>query len=88
MPPGPADPAAARNFATTASTRSGSSPTISWPSSWIALRNEPVSAPPKYVTPTPHTPSSVSTSKVTIGRVAFGFSAASASGSSAGSATI
>ena len=73
MPPGPAEPAAARNFATTASTRSGSSPTISWPSSSIALLNEPVSAPPKYVTPTPDTPSSVSTSKVTIGRVPLVF---------------
>src|ERR1700730_523916 len=88
MPPGPAEPAAARNFATTASTRSGSSPTISAPSSSTALFKVPVSAPPKYVTPTPTTSSSVSTCKVTIGRVPFGFSAASASGSSAGSATI
>jgi hypothetical protein len=77
-----------RSFATTASTRSGSSPTVNAPSSSMALFNVPVSAPPKYVTPTPTTSSSVSTCKVTIGRVPFGFSAASASGSSAGSATM
>src|SRR6516164_5834163 len=88
MPPGPAEPAAARSFATTASTRNGSSPTISAPSSSIALLRVPVSAPPKYVTPSPTTPSSVFISTVTIGLVAFGFSAASASGSSAGKATI
>src|SRR6266404_5776701 len=88
MPPGPAEPAAARSFATTASTRSGSSPMVSAPSSSTALFRVPVSAPPKYVTPIPTTPSSVSTCSVTIGRVAFGFSAVSASGSSAGSATV
>jgi len=47
MPPGPAEPAAARSFAATASTRSGSSPTINAPSSSTALHNVPVSAPPK-----------------------------------------
>src|SRR6516164_7356472 len=45
MPPGPAEPAAARSFATTASTRNGSSPTISAPSSSIALLRVPVGAP-------------------------------------------
>jgi len=47
MPAGPEEPAAARNFAAIASTRSGSSPIVSAPSSSTACRKVRVSAPPK-----------------------------------------
>src|SRR5215469_12606115 len=88
IPAGPEPPAAARNFAATASMRNGSSPIARAPSSSTACRNVRVSALPKYVTPRPSTPSSVRTRNVTIGFVAFGFSEKPASGSSLGSATM
>jgi len=47
IPPGPAPPAAAASFAATASTRSGSSPIASAPSSSTARFKVAVSLPPK-----------------------------------------
>jgi len=47
IPAGPEPPAAPRNLAAIASTRSGSSPITSAPSSSTARFSEPVNAPPK-----------------------------------------
>src|SRR6266550_8421150 len=88
MPAGPDEPAASRNFRAIASTRSGSSPMTSAPSSSTAWRKVRVSAPPKYVTPSPSIPSSVRSLSQTIGFLAFGFSENPASGSSFGSSTM
>ncbi len=88
IPPGPAElPAASRSFWPIASTRSGSSPTVSAPSSSTACFSVPVSAAPKNVTPMPSMPASVATSRVTNSRNGAGNGAPPASGSSAGSLT-
>jgi len=47
IPAGPDEPPASRSFFATASTRNGSSPIASAPSSSTARRKLPVSAPPK-----------------------------------------
>ena len=69
MPSGPAPPAASHSLSVTASTCSGSSPTVSSQRLSTAVRRAGVSAAPKNVMPMPCTPSSVSSSSVTNSRV-------------------
>jgi hypothetical protein len=65
IPPGPAEPDAARSLATMASVWRGSSPTMDCAMASTACLSALEMSPPKNVSPTPVRPSSVSSSRVT-----------------------